>query len=219
MRGILALTLSVLLGSSAFANGAPPAAGRIEGDDGGTCGGVLIAPDLVATAAHCVSRRNPPKKSFRPGGFPKPGVGVRAVRGARHPLYHLPGIAKLQNLRFDIALLRLGSEVRPDLAEPLPIGPPARPGEVLRIVTWPKTFDDVYARDCLVLSDFPGLATLTCPVQGGESGSAVIRMTAEGPELVAILVARTWSGILPVALAANLDGRVDAVQGVIDGKD
>ena len=49
--GLLALCLA----PPAMADGDLKAAGRIEYTrTGGSCSGVLVAPDLVATAAHCV---------------------------------------------------------------------------------------------------------------------------------------------------------------------
>jgi Trypsin len=71
----------------------------VHNDRGGTCSGVVIAPTVVLTAAHCVSKGKRYAVSYREGDSPQL-QNVAAV--ARNPGYH-----RSKKVSVDIALLRL----------------------------------------------------------------------------------------------------------------
>lgn len=178
------------------------AAGRLEiVGQGGTCSGALIAPDLVATAAHCIVERD---QVFRVGDGLS-GAIFLIEDFAEHPLYRQTGERVDWKFRFDIALGRLAKPVPGRRAAPLPLGAEARPGETLLLLSWRRDGSDLpRQRECEVLEGISGLVTLACEVKGGESGAPVLRRTDAGFELVAIVSSRLEKDGAPVAQASDV---------------
>jgi hypothetical protein len=182
--------------------------GRLEtaGSDQ-VCGATLIAPGMVVTAGHCMGEGSV-RRPFRTGSGP--GTYL-VIRGHRHPGY---GTEEHPILRYrtDLALGLLAEPVPQDVQRPLPIGPPARKGERLLVETWRRDEGDVpRVRECLVEDKSPGQVLLACAVASGHSGAPVIRMTPDGPEIVAVVNAR-FGGPLGSALGADLLPRIDALR-------
>ena len=200
------ILIACLLPSVALSE-APDGAGRFEGPRGpnaGTCSAVLIAEDLILTAAHCGGGARPGGSfGFRAGGQQSDAIPV--VASVVHPLYDLEGQG-VRRFRFDLAVLRLEGTAP---ARPIETGPPAEVGERLHIATW-KAGDGEGSRlrPCRVIPGRPGLVTLACAVEGGESGGAVLRSREDAWELVAILTSRGRQGDLPIAQATNVEGRL-----------
>lgn len=195
-----ALFLTLLLATPAQAE---PVSARIESaETPGTCGAAALAPGRIVTAAHCL-RPGAGTYSLRaPGAAPVPLAAI-----TRHPLYGLipPSPARF---RYDLALAEA-----PDAAPPaLPVGAPPAAGETLAVETWRRGEPAPARRDCPVLRADAGGAVLGCAVAAGHSGAPVLRMTAAGPELVAVVVARLEEGGGPAALAVPLAPRLDALR-------
>jgi len=114
--------------------------------------------------------------------------------------------------RFDIAVARLESAVPPERAQPFPFGDDAAIGEQLFLMSWRKG-EGSYPRQrsCPVIDGLNGLVTLGCRVEGGESGSPLLRKTEAGLELVAILSSRSTVLEQPVALASNVRLRLGPI--------
>lgn len=216
LRGIfLALCITVRV----HAASADPiaAAGRIERTDGSVvCSAVLVTPDIIVSAAHCLPN-NPDAEArgeaqgdgvsnggllFRPG-VPGAARRYRLVRTVWHPLY-LGGRSPWR-LRFDMAAARLDAPVPPEIAVPLQQGEEARPGERLFVVSW-RDPDGTQPRQraCPVVSGRGGLVVLGCEVKGGESGAPVLRRGERGLELVAILSSRSQIARQPVGQGSNV---------------
>lgn len=198
---------------SAEAGGRLEAAGRIDDTKtGGSCSGVLIAPDIVATAAHCIQ------------GFPNAealaGVSFLATPPARpvpvaqafvHPLYDLESTRIEWKFRFDVGLLKLLHAADGSGGGSMPIGEDAQAGEVLFLVSWRESDGDrPRQRACPVLSlGLEGLVTLGCDVRSGESGAPVFRRNKTGEvELVAIVSSRSRFLDQPIAQASNVRLRI-----------
>ena len=196
--------------------------GRLErAGEGAVCSAALIAPDLVVTAAHCVrvgkdGAEDAPALAFRPGGVVgAPPTTVDEV--VQHPLFVFTASKAPWSLRFDLALLRLEAEVPPSIALPLGLGVEAKIGEPLIIASWRNDGTSrPRQRACEVLENRPSLVTVACPVRGGESGSPIIRQTAAGLEIVAVLSSRSQMGSQPVGLGSNLNGRLRPMLDLLD---
>ncbi len=101
--------------------------------------------------------------------------------------------------------MQLAEAVPGEIATPFTIGDEALPGEDLVIVSWRRD-QSVRPRQraCPVISGVTGLVTLGCRVQGGESGAPVVRRTATGVELVAVISSRWQILEQPVAQASDV---------------
>ena len=191
--------------------------GRLETTAGGPfCSGALVAPDLVLTAAHCVAKWTGGSLdaehgfAFRPGRL-RGAPSIEAKSITLHPLYRR-ALNKLQELRFDLALVQLSQPIEAEISAPLPRGTEAEIGEDLFIVSW-RGGDGGTPRQkrCGVRPGYPGLVTLGCAVFGGESGSPVLRQVDGGLELVAVVSSRSEAQSQPTAQASNIADRLPAL--------
>ena len=189
----------------AQAAGTLDAAGRIEFSiSGGTCSAVLIAPNIVATAAHCTPKpQELDNVSFRSGGSTETFPALRAVK---HPLYDGDSPRVEWQYRFDMGAIEVKSSDVLESIDPMPVGHEAQPGETLYIVSWLKSYGPrPRQKACPVLDvGLQGLVTLGCEVESGESGAPVLRKTSDGFELVAIVSSRAKILEQPVAQASDV---------------
>lgn len=214
---IRAVLIAIFAGATPLlADASLSAAGRIEtvGEDG-SCSAVLIRADLIATAAHCA---NDKKKIFRPGDGRR-GPMFTVARFIRHPLYDQPKSPRAWKLRFDIAVGKLEHPVPAERATPVAFGREAELEENLFLVSWRK--DGTWLprqRRCPVIRGIPGLVTLGCRVQGGESGAPLFRETGAGIELVAIISSRSRQLEQPIAQASDVALRLPPLIDMIDAE-
>jgi protease YdgD len=195
---------------------APPVAGAglLFKDLPAGCSAVLIAPDEVLTAAHCV----PPRGAgggrlmrFRTGDYPgHPSADFQVRNVTVHPLYDGRADKVPSRIKADVALVRLEAEVPGDVAEPVPLSDlRAVEGERLLVASW-RGAPSQRARErrCPVVEVQPTLILLGCEVQGGESGAPVLRLTGDGPRLVGILSSRIELNGRVYGLAVPLGSRI-----------
>jgi protease YdgD len=178
------------------------AVGRIDLGRG-MCTGVLIAPDLVLTAAHCVYDprsgrvRQPEDITFRAGY--RAGVSVAesgVLRVIAHEGYQ-PGRAdKAANIRHDAALLQLSRTIPAMTAAPFGIyAGGAREGKV-SVVSYGRGRAEApsWQRSCALLGRSDGLMAFDCDVTFGSSGAPVFMKEGNRARILSLVSAGTMEG-------------------------
>uniref|UniRef100_A0A6I8RK46 Peptidase S1 domain-containing protein n=1 Tax=Xenopus tropicalis TaxID=8364 RepID=A0A6I8RK46_XENTR len=103
--------LTRIMGGQNAQQGAWPWQARIQGNDGGLCGGSLVTTKWVISAAHCFNSSNPPSfytvylGSYQTSVPNANEVPMTVKRFMNHPNYTSP------DKGFDIALVELSSDV------------------------------------------------------------------------------------------------------------
>lgn len=172
MPRVLSVVMSIVFGAPALAltGNAPPATGwaarpivMILDGRGDLCTGTALAPDLVLTAAHCVTR----PIAYEVKAF-QTGAAIKAASVARHPGFNFASYAA-SRATADIALIKLASPL-PDIVVPATLAASRRVavGDKLTIAGFGVTA----ARTDLGLAQ-PRMAALTVT---GKPGSLQIRL-------------------------------------------
>jgi protease YdgD len=157
------------------------AVGRID-TKGSYCTGVLIAADLVLTAAHCVYDRRTgkmrPPESFTFSAGLRNGTSIATRTGAQvvaHADYLPRRGVTMHNIQTDVALLKLEKPISTFEAAPFAIHSGLRQGNSVSVVSYGRGRDSVlsWQRQCDVLGRGYGLIAFNCDVTFGSSGAPV----------------------------------------------
>jgi protease YdgD len=214
--GLIGTALALLAAAPAAAEGSPAAVGRISygattkpGD--AICTGVLVAPDLVLTAAHCVrdAADTPDSIRFEAGWSGGSATGKR--KGASVILSGAVDLVGLAGLAGDVALVVLDEGFPTDTFPPLPLSAPET-GPFTLIAFDRGTPDRPQGPAlCRPLARPPGLMALDCPVVSGNSGAPLMQRDGDGWEVVAVMVAsaegwpvRSWAVLPPATLRLRI---------------
>ncbi len=166
------------------------------------CTATLIAPDLVVTAAHCVSDNGHSSNIFVAGWSRGDYIAARASRRELpHPAYGLTGV---HNPRNDVALIILDSPIRE--VAPIPLGQvehSALYNTEVALIGYHRKTPHLLSGDftCPVTRYAAGLLHVGCRVINGNSGGPVLNKTAQGDwQVVGVVSSQLDGGAIVVEL-------------------
>lgn len=218
----VAFLVAALLAGQARADGPAPlaAVGRLDLGGRASCSGTLVAPDLVLTAGHCLvgeiggQALDGAAMRFRPGRTPgrPPPDAVAGRLAAVHPIYGFGIGPQAARVGFDFGLLRLAAPVPAEVAVPLPMGALPMTGERVVIAGYRGGAGEVARqRTCEVIEANHAFAALGCEVDGGESGSPMLRVGGGVMEVVGVLASRGGIETQPVGFGPVTETAFDTV--------
>ncbi len=192
------------------------AVGRID-SAGSSCTGVLIASDLVLTAAHCVYDRETghlkPANQFQFSAGLRNGISIAQRTGAQvvaHENYAPKRGVSAQNVRFDVALIKLDKPISTFDAAPFAIHSGIRQGNSVSVVSYGRGRQDVlsWQRQCDVLGRGQGLIAFNCNVTFGSSGAPVFVKEGSRARIVTLVSSGSKANGETVAYGMELSNNI-----------
>lgn len=163
-----------------------------------TCTAVMIRPDMVLTAAHCLydadnkQQYDPRKIEFRAGWRDGKAVARRfGKRAVIHSGYRNDGGLTVKQIRNDVALLQLAAPIQSTHADPFQHDKGPKKGAAVSVVSYGAGRNDAPSRQrsCEVLSVEDGVVAMTCDAVPGSSGAPVFSMHSGQPRIVSLVSA------------------------------
>ncbi|GIT90059.1 serine protease [Jannaschia pagri] len=196
------------------------AVGRLNFGSEGFCTAALVTPDVVLTAAHCLYNKQTGERveaadiEFQAGlrfGRAEAYRGIRRI--VLHPDYDFAEANRLGRVGSDMALLELDRPVRNGHVHPFRTQFRVNAGQTVQVVSYAKDRAEAPTREeaCQILTRDADILVLSCSVDFGSSGAPVFVSYNDEVRIVSVISAKAeWDG-RPVALAAVMEGELDAL--------
>ena len=170
--------------------------GRLDRDRRGICSAVLIASDLALTAAHCIHDPEtgmpvPTESlSFRAGFSNGASIAERDVYLAlSHEGYDPTRQLDTENIRHDVALLRLAEPIPVSEADPFALHPGHLTQDRLLVASYGRGRMEALSLEsrCHLLDRREGVTFFDCNITFGSSGAPVFALAGDTVRLLSLV--------------------------------